>query len=180
MNTDSKNIAKIEAFLFQHGKPVEIKKISNILNLEKEECLELIKKYQKDLEKNEERGLAIIEKNNKFQLTTKPELGEIIEKIAKEEFTEELSPASLETLAIIAYLEPIRKTTIDFIRGVNSSYILRNLMLRGLINKEKDGHTYNYQITFDCLKHLGIKSTKELPEFEKYKSILEEYNTDNI
>ncbi|MFO8113009.1 MAG: SMC-Scp complex subunit ScpB [Desulfosalsimonadaceae bacterium] len=202
MDEDSKNLAKIEVFLFQHGKPAETKKISNVLGLKKEKCLELIEKYRENLEKDEKRGLVIIEKDNKIQLTTKPELGAIIEKITKEEFTEEPSPASLETLAIIAYLEPVKKTTIDFIRGVNSSYILRNLTLRGLVEKEKTGHTYSYhkegeanshevsvrrtnagtssayQVTFNFLKHLGVKSTKELPEFEKYKDLLEKYNTE--
>jgi chromosome segregation and condensation protein ScpB len=66
---------------------------------------------------------------------------------------------------------------IDFIRGVNSSYILRNLLMRGLIERERSSNTYNYKITFDFLKHLGLNSVNELPEYEKYKNILEEYET---
>ena len=168
-------IAEIEALLFQYGEPTSIKKISNILDIKRESCETLINQYESELNENEKRGLTILRKGDKVQLVTKPVLKRISLKIAKKEFAEELTPAALEVLTIIAYLGPILKTTIDFTRGVNSNYILRNLLIRGLIEREQAGHTYNYQVTFDFLKHLGIGSIEKLPDFEEYRKILEDY-----
>ncbi len=178
MENNSKNLAKIETALFQYGEPISVKKLSAILNLKKEDCEKLIEEYEESL-KEKKRGLTLLKKEDKVQLSTKPELKEISEKIADEEFTEELTPASLETLTIIAYLGPIPKTTIDFIRGVNSSYTLRNLALRGLVERERSGHTYSYQVTFDFLKHLGVNSVENLPQYGEYKNILERYEIEN-
>ncbi len=177
MNDKSKKISQLEALLFQYGKPISYKKVSNILDLDKKGCQEIIEEYEANLKEDKERGLCILKKEKKIQLATKPNLKNISQEIAKEEFTEELTPAALETLTLIAYLGPVPRTTVDFIRGVNSSYILRNLLMRGLIERERSGHTFNYQVTFDFLKHLGLSSIKELPEYEKYKNILEEYET---
>lgn len=170
-------IAQLEALLFKYGKPISYKKICKILNINEDSCNELVDKYDNKLKDNNERGLFLIKKDNEIQLGTKPEINEIGQQIAKEEFTEELTPASLETLSLIAYLGPVPRTMIDFIRGVNSSYILRNLLMRGLIERERSSNTYNYKITFDFLKHLGLNSVNELPEYEKYKNILKEYET---
>lgn len=175
MNKEINKLAQLEVLLFQYGKPISFKKIMNILNIKKETFLDIIEEYEDKLKNNPERGLYLIKKNNDIQLATKPDFKDINQKIAKEEFKEELTPASLETLTLIAYLGPVPRTTVDFIRGVNSSYILRNLLVRGLVIREKSGNTFNYEITFDFLKHLGLNSIKELPEYEKYKNILKEY-----
>ena len=170
------DLAKLEALLFQYGEPIKIKKIASILDLNDKDCQKLVEEFQKNLD-DESRGLTLFKKEDKIQLATKPTLKDVSQKIAKEEFTEELTPAALEALTIISYLGPIPRTNIDFIRGVNSSYILRNLLMRGLIERERSGHTYEYQVTFDFLKHLGISSIEELPQYQEYKNILEEYET---
>ncbi len=170
--------AALEALLFHYGEPIAIKNIAKFLNLKKEACESTIDEYGKKLEENPERGLILLKKEDKIQLVTKPEFKEIAQKLIEEEFKQELSPASLETLTIIAYLGPIPRATIDYIRGVNSSFTLRNLYLRGLVErniKEGKGNIYYYRASFDFLKHMGLTKQEELPEYEKYKNILESF-----
>jgi segregation and condensation protein B len=87
---------------------------------------------------------------------------------------EDLSPASLETLAIVAYKGPINRIEIDNIRGVNSSFILRSLLIRGLIDRQIDAHranAYSYKPSFDLIRKLGIDSLEQLPDYEKFKTL---------
>ena len=88
----------------------------------------------------------------------------------KSEFNEELSRAAVETAAIIAYQGPLTRVDIEYVRGVNSSFILRSLMMRGLIERvenPKDARSYLYRISFDFLKHLGVVRIEELPQYEE-------------
>ena len=104
----------------------------------------------------------------------------ISEKLAKEEFKEDLTPAALETLSVVAYLGPMPRSMIDYVRGVNSSFMLRNLLMRGLVERtlsEKRKNVYEYRVSFDFLKHMGIGTIGELPEYEKYKNILASFET---
>jgi chromosome segregation and condensation protein ScpB len=87
-------IAQLEALLFKYGKPISYKKICKILDMDEDSCNELVNKYENKLKDNNERGLSLIKKDNEIQLGTKPEIKEIGQQIAKEEFTEELTPAS--------------------------------------------------------------------------------------
>lgn|SRR3989344_7018532 len=178
---ETQNLSKeaaLEALLFHYGEPINVKNAAKLLNLKKEECEKIIYEYEKKLKENPERGLTLLKKEDKIQLVTKPELREIAQKLIEEEFKQELSPASLETLTIIAYLGPIPRSTIDYIRGVNSSFILRNLYLRGLVERnieEGKGNLYYYQTSFDFLKHMGLTKQEELPEYQKYKNVLESF-----
>ena len=94
----------------------------------------------------------------------------------KDEFRESLTPAALETLALVAYLSPVTRATIDYIRGVNSSYSMRNLSLRGLVERgEEKGASFRYSPTQDFLKHIGISNIKMLPEYDRYHTLLETF-----
>ncbi len=156
----------LESILFSIGEPISIEKLTKTLEKNKD----LIKKAIEDLENDYEkegRGLQIIKKSEKIQLVSSPENSKYIEKLIKDELQEDLTPASLEALAIIAYKEPITRAEIDEIRGVNSSFILRNLLIRGLIERKghpQDARAYIYEISFDFLRKLGLNSTKELPK----------------
>lgn len=163
----------IEAMLFIHGEPMEIKKITKLLNCSEEEVRISLNGLAEDL-KNSSRGLFLIFKEDRVQLATKPELAPLVESFVKSEFEESLTPAALETLSLIAYLGPISRAKIDYLRGVNSSYSVRNLLLRGLVERSSDpqrGNVYLYQLSFDLLKHLGISSIKDLPEYQKFKDL---------
>ncbi len=106
-------------------------------------------------------------------------MSSLIEKLQIEELNKDLGKATTETLALIIYKGPIKRSEIDNIRGVNSSYILRNLMIRGLIDKEidpKNSRTNIYKPSFELLSYLGVTDIKNLPNYEE---VIKELNTFN-
>jgi segregation and condensation protein B len=125
-------------------------------------------------------GIRIIQNGTEVQMVTSPENSQIIQEFLKQEVSQELTPASLETLSIIAYRGPIFRRELEQIRGVNCSIILRNLLIRGLIieltdnkavvstveNEDGEGDKI-YQVSLDFIKHLGVNDLKELPDYEK-------------
>lgn len=180
-SSHSYSISALEALLFQYGEPISKKKVAALLSVSEEECDRIISEYAELLHR-EERGLTLLCDRDMIQLMTKPEFKNVIESVIHDEFKEELTPAALETLSIIAYLGPVPRATIDYIRGVNSSFIVRNLLVRGLVERNQDEnrkHAYEYKITFNFLKHLGISRVEELPEFDEFKDILLRYESQN-
>ncbi len=178
MDTSEKNLAALEALLFIHGEPVSYKKIESVLGIEKEECVRLAEILKKNLD-DESRGLQLLSDKEKIQLATKPAFNTILETFVKQELTEELTPASLETLSIIAYLGPISRAKIEYLRGVNSSMILRSLAIRGLVERLPDtehSSGFLYQPTFDVMKHLGMQKQEDLPEFKKFRELLKVFD----
>ncbi|MCX7778704.1 MAG: SMC-Scp complex subunit ScpB [Patescibacteria group bacterium] len=159
--------SSLEAILFVSDRPLSKKELAKITKKPLEEIEaaidELMKEYQ-----SEERGIIILNKEDKFQLATNPSVSELVKKFLDYEMKEEITPAALETLAIIAYRGPITKEELDQIRGVNCSIILRHLMVKGLIDELKENEKILYNISFDFLKHLGLRSQKELPDYEKF------------
>ncbi|MDD2935170.1 MAG: SMC-Scp complex subunit ScpB [Candidatus Pacebacteria bacterium] len=164
--------SKIESILFFKGEPVSIKQLAEILNVKEGEisdALNLLKENLKD------RGICLIKNDNKVMLGTAPEMHEIIENLKKEELSRDIGKAGIETLSIVLYKGPVRKSEIDYIRGVNSGSILRNLMIRGLVERksdENDQRSYLYIPTFELLSFLGVSSLEELPEYDKVISEL--------
>lgn len=159
----------IESILFSIGEPISIEKLAKTLGKNKDLVKRTIENLENDYER-EDRGLRIIKKGEKVQLVSAPENGHYIEKLIKDELQEGLTPVSLEALAIVAYKGPIARAEIEEIRGVNSSYILRNLLIRGLIERKghpEDARAYIYEVSFDFLRKLGLKSIEELPEYKK-------------
>jgi len=166
-------LASIEAILFVYGEPISVERIAKILKTEDQAVKSALDVLAKNFE-NENRGLKLIFSKDKVQLATKSELSRLLENFIKEEFKESLTPAALETLSLIAYLAPISRSQIDYYRGVNSSFIVRSLLIRGLIERSADskkGNVYLYEPSFDLLKYLGISKKEDLPEYEKFKTI---------
>lgn len=168
--------AALEALLFVHGDPLEVKKIASVLQADAQAVEQAIATLAGHLENND-RGLMLMRNESRVQLATKPAFSSLVEHLVKDEFEEKLTPAALETLSLIAYLGPISRSRVDYLRGVNSSYSVRNLLMRGLVEKTIDPHTPHiaaYRVSFDLLKHLGISSIEDLPDYQKYKSITAE------
>ncbi|HEU0085847.1 MAG TPA: SMC-Scp complex subunit ScpB [Candidatus Paceibacterota bacterium] len=164
---------KIEAVLFFKGEPVSRKKLGDILEAGMMEINEAIERLKISFEG---RGIVLMENENELTLGTAPELSRLFEKMQKEELSKDLSKASLETLSIILYKNGAHRAEIDYIRGVNSSFILRALSVRGLVQKEvdpSDSRKYIYKPTFDVLSFLGVKSVEELPG---YRDTIESLN----
>ena len=129
-----------------------------------------------NLKKNlENRGIVLIENDNEITLGTAPDLSKLIEDLQKEELNRDLSKASLETLSIVLYKNGVTRAEIDYIRGVNSSFTLRALSVRGLVEKtmdEKDNRRYLYKPSFELLSYMGVKSIEELPDYPEVSSSL--------
>ncbi len=169
--------AKLEASLFLYGEPVKIEKLSKELGVKSEEVKEALNGISQRLKDAENRGLELIIHDDRVQLTTKADLAALTSKIVAEEMDTPLTPASLETLAIVAYLGPCSRALIEYIRGVNSTFILRSLMIRGLVERKPDPNRVNaflYQASFDFLRHIGITSPEELPDYERYRKLRDE------
>jgi len=169
---------QIEALLFYIAEPTDISFLAKILGTSKEEILSAINELEKKLK---ERGVRVVINNDEVVVTTAPEYSEIIEKMIKEERERDLGRAGIETLTIVAYKGPITKKEIEYIRGVNCQYALRNLLLRGLIerkNNQTDMRSVSYNITIDALRYLGLDSVSELPEYEQTKNQMEAVEDD--
>lgn len=165
---------KIEAVLFYKNEPVEIKKLANILELDENNIKIGISKLKERLENS---GLCLLENSTEISLATNKENSELIEKIAKDELSSDIGKAGLETLSIILYKDGVSRREIDYIRGVNSSFILRNLTIRGLVERspsKEDKRLFIYKPTIALFAHLGIRNREELPEYAILKDKLTE------
>lgn len=179
--------AACEAVLFHYGAPLSTAKLAKLLGITPKECAATLATLSEKLVANPERGLILLMNGDEVALATKPELKDVLESLMKEEFQESLTPAALETLSLVSYLGPIPRSSVDYIRGVNSSFTLRSLLLRGLIerapapkggarpNDGSVGRGYVYAASMEFLKHMGLKRVEELPEYEKYRSFYRDF-----
>jgi segregation and condensation protein B len=156
----------VESLLFVSTRPLTAKKIAEICNEE----MSAVEKILADLlARYEERsgGIRLVKSGAEYQLMTAPEGAATVQKFLKDEMTGELTRPSLETLTIIAYRGPVTKAEIEQIRGVNCSLILRNLLMRGLIEAEEDKRALltRYRVTLDFLRYLGVNKIEELPDY---------------
>lgn len=168
MRNKSENTLKLEnileALLFTYGEEISIKKLSEITKKPKMDLVLALNNLKVSLS---ERGIRLANNEDYYQLVADKSSSEYIEKLVKSEIQEELTPASLEVLAIVAYKGPVSKNQIETIRGVNSSYALRNLALRGLVEKETSDKSFSYKISLSALRKLGLEKIEELPEYRE-------------
>jgi len=157
----------LEALLFVYGEEMQVKRAAKILNISEKDVSDLIVEMEARYE-SEMSGLQIVSHGGRIQLVTKPEFSDVAQSIIQDEMQESLTGAASEALALIAYSGPLSRAQIDYIRGVNSSFILRSLLMRGLIEREQDPkrqNAYIYSVSFDFLKKLGVQSSEQLPEY---------------
>ncbi len=169
----------IEGLLYVQGDlGLTLKQVSEILEINEEEAKELILSLKQDYI-NEDRGLRINYLGNSFKLATKEEHQKYYQKLLENPKNNTLSNQALETLAIIAYNEPITRIEIDEMRGVDSVYVVRRLLAKGLIKEcgksEKPGHPILYKTTDEFLDYFGLSSKDDLPKIE----LLEEINNED-
>jgi len=157
----------IETILFIHGEPITADKLVKVLKRDKNDILNALQ----ELEREKEKGMVILKKDGAYQLGSNPQNTSYIEELIKSEFSEELSKSALETIAIIAYKGPLSRSQIEYVRGINSAFTLRNLLMRGLVERienPKDARSYLYRISFDFLKHLGVTKVEDLPAYQEF------------
>jgi segregation and condensation protein B len=166
----------VEGLLFASGEPISIDKLTNLLSSTKEDIensiLELINGYQQ-----ENRCFDIIKNGSEnkilYQIVTNKNISSLVQKLNNTVLEGDLTKSALDVLSIVMYRAPLNRAEIDDIRGVNSSYILRSLVLRGLINRYQNPerrNEYLYEPSFELLKHLGINDASCLPDFEELHS----------
>lgn len=159
----------LEALLFISGEPLAFSRLAKITGTDEKNIVAHLQALEEKYTHDVQCGMMIIMKDEKAVLATKPENKTAIEALTKSTLQENLSKAALEVLSIVAYRSPITRAEIEAIRGVNCSFTLRNLLLRDLIERRENPHDqreYVYFPTFCFLQSLGMKGTKELPDYE--------------
>lgn len=171
--------AQIEAVLSTKSEATKITDLAELTDSDAANIQQAIAHLKDDLEK---RGLKLIQHEGKVQLVSDPKHSDLIEQQRQQEVDTNLTKAQSEALAVIAYMSPVTKSVIDFVRGVNSRAVLRNLSTRGLINKQHKQDTTQFSLSSQALQHLGITNVQDLPKYKKTKKRLSEFvdtNQDN-
>ena len=175
--------AVLEGLLFVVGEDgLTLDQIKDVLGVEEDVAKSLIMELKKDYE-DETRGLRIDFLGNKFKITTKFEHKEYYQKLLENPKTNFLSQAALETLAIIAYNEPVTRVQVDAIRGVDSTSTIRKLVAKGFIKEagrsELPGRPILYETTHEFLDYFGLSSIEELPNIDDIMQHVEEEEKDS-
>ncbi|MCR4312510.1 MAG: SMC-Scp complex subunit ScpB [Candidatus Uhrbacteria bacterium] len=160
------NLVLLEAALFLSTKPLSWRQVAAACSVSQDEARELAR--QLAAKRNVDgSGIHVVLSDDVVQLATNPALAEALAKLADEDIEPELTRPSLETLTIVAYRGPITKPEIEAIRGVNCTLILRNLLMRGLIEERDDAIKMQvvYTLSMDALRYLGLHSAEELPDY---------------
>lgn len=170
-------VQKIEAILFWKAEPVTFKKLAQLLDTNVKSVKEGVAELETTLRG---RGLTLVETDEEVMLGTAKELSPLIEQLTKEELTRDLGKAGLETLSIVLYQGPISRSDIDYIRGVNSQFILRSLLIRGLVERidnPKDARSFLYKPTIALLSHIGVGKIEELPEYAEVRKDIDSFKS---
>jgi len=167
----------IEALLLASERPLALEKIRDVLdNLPAKDTLGLIEELRKEYDDGS-RGIRVVEIAGGFQMITAPEFAPFLKKLFKGRNTERLSKPALETLAIIAYKQPLTRSEIELLRNVNVDGVMKSLLDKSLIRisgrKKAAGNPYVYGTTRQFLEHFGLKSLQDLPKIEDFSSLAE-------
>lgn len=160
----------IEAVLFMSPRPLTIRKIASLVDISVEEVEQALAELEERLQKGS--GLMLQQNDKEIALVTHPEASDVVKQMIKEDSAGgELSKASLEALTILAYRGPMTRPELEQVRGVQSALILRNLLVRGLVEQRADERLGQpvYAVTMDFLKHLGMARVEDLPDYEKLR-----------
>ena len=176
--------AVIEGLLFVVGDDgLDLDEISKILEISKDETKELIKELQNDYQSSD-RGIRIDFLGDKLKLTTKKEHNMYYQKLLTTEDNNTLSQAALETLAIIAYNQPITRVKVDELRGISNNHIIRKLVAKGLIKEggrsNMPGRPILYETTSEFLDYFGLSSIDELPDMRDFLEEEEKETEDEV
>lgn len=163
---------KLEAVLFYKAAPMKKRALCTLFKVKEDELDVAIKTLGERLEHGATR---LVNTDTEVELVTAPALDELIESIRKDELRRDIGKAGAETLAIVLYRGPVTRADIDRIRGVNSSFILRNLMTRGLVERTAETKQNQYRVTTELLAHLGIEKQRDLAGFQETMDALDAY-----
>jgi segregation and condensation protein B len=166
----------VEGLLFYKAAPQKKASLMKLYSVSASDLVLAISTLKARLEAG---ALRLIETDSEITLATAPTLAPFIEALRKAEIKSDIGKAGAETLAIVAYRGPIARSAIDRIRGVNSSFILRNLLIRGLVERlpSPKGSGYTFATTPALLATLGLTKAMDLPEFAQITDALEQFES---
>lgn len=166
------NVAKAEAVLFVEGGTLSKRKLASLLGID----IQALKEVTNTLSANlAHRTLRLVETETEVSLAAAPEVSAVIQSAYEGEWSKEIGDAGLEVVSILLYNGASTRSTIDYIRGVNTSSTVRTLLSRGLIERASNPHDsreYLYRPTTELLAYLGVENSNELPEYDKIASEL--------
>lgn len=158
----------IEAILFAGAKSFSLKRLADLTSSAVADVETALAELAERLEGT---ALMVQRAGNDVQLVTRPEYATTVQQVVRDDMHGELTRPALEALTILAYRGPLTRPELEQIRGVHSSMILRNLMLRGLVEEKEDTRLGQpiYAVTLDFLRHIGMASAEELPMYEELR-----------
>ncbi len=164
--------SQLESLLFVAVKPLSVKELAGITKVKSREVEEALAVLLDDYQ-TRDGGLTLIKNNDQYQITTVADNAALVQEFLKDEASGELTQPSLEALTIIAYRGPVSKLELERIRGINCSLIIRNLLMRGLVEEKFDRakNEYYYSVTHDFIRFLGINEVSELADYEKLNKL---------
>lgn len=165
---------QIEGLLFYKSSPIKKKWLCSYFDVSSEDLASACEILQNRLQAG---AMRLVEADDEIQLMTAPEIAPLIEDVHKDEMKADIGKAGAETLAIIMYKQPVSRAEIDQIRGVNSAFILRNLMTRGLVTRSQKATRsgYEFSTTPELMAQLGIEKKQDLTEFSAVMDSLETF-----
>lgn len=165
--TERQELGSLEAMLFAHAEPVETARLADALRLDTDETSELLQKLQKLYDERESGMVLLYFEPDRWQMTTRPYYGEMVKRILDTRRNAPLSPAALEVLAVIAYNQPVSRSFIEQVRGVDSSSSVSGLLEKGLIEEagrlDLPGRPVSFRTTDTFLRVFGLSSLADLP-----------------
>ena len=164
--TLAEGIAAIEAVMFAYGDPITIEKLSEASGVDEETAVKLVDRLEQQYNVRES-GLRILRINNGFQIAARTEFADNIKRALETKKQQPLSQAAMETLAIVAYNQPVTNAFVEQVRGIDSSSVMRNLVERGLLEEagrlDLPGRPISYRTTDVFLRSFGLTRIEELP-----------------
>jgi len=168
---DSELSQQIEGLLFAIGKPLSRADLSKLTGADATQLDAAIALFATATN----RGVIVVDDGRMLELRVTPEVAQLVEQVRRDENSQGIGRAGLEVLAAIVYRGPLTRAEIDFIRGVNSSQILRTLTMRGLIRRvanPKDERSYLYEVTTELLATMGATHPRDMPDFDTVREKL--------
>ncbi len=161
----------VEAVLFATGEPIELSRISEILEVDEESLEKIITKLRDDYD-FDQRGIRIVKLENSYQMCSSPRCAEFVRKALETRKAPKLTPPLLEVLSVIAYRQPTTRAYVEQVRGVDCTYSIASLVDKGLIKEsgrlDVPGKPILYRTTKDFLRVFGLESINDLPELPEF------------
>ncbi len=169
MEKETSCTACVEALLFVSNRPLDVRELAALCQCSRSDVEQALSELAQQYA-NSRRGIMLVRSGTKSQFSTSPSVQDAVRTFVRQETVGDLTRPQLETLTIIAYRGPLAKEDIEDIRGVNCSVVLRNLLMRGLVEEKTSGYQKVYEVSVAFLRHLGIASAADLPDYDRLQA----------